>query len=47
MVADDTISRGLPTLGEIVPGDKVGRTHAEWIAAAVIQRAMRAIPGLS
>ena len=27
-------------LGELVPGDGLGRTYAQWIAAAVIQRAM-------
>jgi hypothetical protein len=27
-------------LGELVPGDELGRTYAEWIAAAVIERAM-------
>jgi len=27
-------------LAELVPGDELGRTYAEWIAAAVIVRAM-------
>jgi len=27
-------------LGQLVPGDELGRTYADWIAAAVIQRAM-------